>query len=86
MAAASWIGDEEKYALIALSVTLHDPVPLQEMTPQHWAFADERFDVPSHWREWFSRTSGIGPFATFRNVRARSAIRGEADSFCSLRA
>ena len=30
--------------------------------------------------------SAPGPFATFRNVRARSAIRGEADSFCSLRA
>jgi hypothetical protein len=29
--------------------------------------------------------TAFGPFATFRSVRARSAIRGEADSFCSLR-
>ena len=36
----------------ALSVKLDDPVPLQEMTPNHWAFADARFDMPTHWREW----------------------------------
>jgi hypothetical protein len=24
---------------------LDDPVPLQEMTPHHWAFADARFDM-----------------------------------------
>jgi hypothetical protein len=22
------------------------------MTPIHWAFADARFDMPTHWREW----------------------------------
>ena len=38
--------------MIALSVKLDDPVPLQEMTPHHWAFADVRFDMPPHWREW----------------------------------
>jgi hypothetical protein len=27
--------------------------------------------------------TAFGPFATIQNVRARSAIRGEADSFCS---
>jgi hypothetical protein len=48
----SWIDDGEKYAVIALSVKLDDPVPLQEMTPHHWAFADARFDMPAHWREW----------------------------------
>lgn len=50
--AASWIDDGQKYAVIALSVKLDDPVPLQEMTPHHWAFADARFDIPAHWREW----------------------------------
>jgi hypothetical protein len=49
---ASWIDDDEKYAVIALSVKLDDPVPLQEMTPHHCAFADARFDMPVHWREW----------------------------------
>ena len=49
---ASWIDDGQKSAVIALSVKLDDPVPLQEMTPHHWAFADVRFDMPPHWREW----------------------------------
>lgn len=49
---ASWIEDREKYAVVALSVKLDDPVPFQVMAPNHWAFGDERFDVPLHWREW----------------------------------
>jgi len=49
---ASWIDDGEKYAVIALSVKLDDSVPLQEITPHHWAFADARFAMPAHWREW----------------------------------
>jgi len=49
---ASWIDEGDKYAVIGLSVKLDAPVPLQEMTPQHWAFADAQFDVPAHWREW----------------------------------
>src|ERR1700733_6811777 len=49
---ASWINEGQKYAVIALSVKLDDPVPLQEMTPNHWAFEDARFDLPFHWREW----------------------------------
>jgi hypothetical protein len=49
---ASWIDDGDKYAVIALAVKLDDPVPLQQMTPQHWVFANERFDMPPHWREW----------------------------------
>ena len=53
---ASWIDDGEKYAVIALSVKLGDPVPLQEMTPHHWAFADTRFAMPAHWRECGART------------------------------
>jgi len=47
-----WIGEGEKYALVALAVSLDNAVPLQQMTPNHWAFADERFDMPPHWREW----------------------------------
>jgi hypothetical protein len=50
--AASWIDDGEKYAVIALSVKLDDPVALQEITPHHWAFADTRFEMPARWREW----------------------------------
>jgi hypothetical protein len=37
---------------MALSVSLNDPVPLQEMTSHHWAFADEQFRLPGHWRGW----------------------------------
>jgi hypothetical protein len=49
---AAWVDDGDKYAVIALSAKLGDTVPLQEMTPNHWAFADERFEMPPHWREW----------------------------------
>ena len=62
---ASWIDDGEKYAVIALSVKLGDPVPLQEMTPHHWAFADTRFAMPAHWREWLG---------TIRPRRSRTVI------------
>ena len=47
-----WIDDGEKYAVIALSLKLDVPVPFQKMTPRHWAFANVRFDMPTHWREW----------------------------------
>jgi hypothetical protein len=49
---ASWIDDGDKYAVIALAVKLDDPVPIQQMTPHHWAFADKSFHMPPHWREW----------------------------------
>jgi hypothetical protein len=49
---ASWIDDGDKYAVIVLAVKLDDAVPLQQMTPHHWAFANARFDMPAHWREW----------------------------------
>jgi hypothetical protein len=49
---ASWVDDGEKYALLALNMKFDDPLPLQEMTPHHWAFADEQFKLPAHWREW----------------------------------
>lgn len=38
--------------MLAVSLKLDDAVPLQEMTPHHWAFANKRFDMPAHWREW----------------------------------
>jgi hypothetical protein len=49
---ASWIDEGDKYAVMALAVKLDDPVPLQQMTSHHWAFAHARFDIPAHWREW----------------------------------
>jgi hypothetical protein len=49
---AFWIDDGDKYAVIVLAVKLDDPVPLRHMTPHHWVFADERFVMPPHWREW----------------------------------
>jgi hypothetical protein len=48
----SWIDDGDKYAVIALKVKLDNAVSLEEMTPHHWAFADTRFGMPAHWREW----------------------------------
>jgi len=47
----SWIDDGEKYAVIGLSVNLDDPVPLQEMTPHHWAFADAQFATAASTRD-----------------------------------
>jgi hypothetical protein len=49
---ASWIDDGDKYAVVALDVELDHPVPIQQMTQHHWVFADERFEMPPHWREW----------------------------------
>jgi hypothetical protein len=48
----SWIDDGDKYAVIALAVSLDGAVPFQQMTPHHWVFADERFNMPPHWSEW----------------------------------
>jgi len=72
--AASWIDDGQKYAVIALSVKLDDPVPLQEMTPHHWAFADARFDMPAHWREWLGtiRTEEVESSNLFLLSKMRS--------------
>jgi hypothetical protein len=50
MNAASWVDDGEKYALIALHIKFDDPLPLQEMTPHHWAFTNQRFELPALWR------------------------------------
>jgi len=71
---ASWIDDGEKYAVIALAVKLDDPVPLQQMTPHHWAFADARFDMPTHWREWLGtiRTEEVENSDLFLLSKVRS--------------
>lgn len=71
---ASWINNGEKYAVIALSVKLDDPVPLQEMTPHHLAFADTRFHMPAHWREWLGtiRTEEVEDSNLFLLSKMRS--------------
>jgi hypothetical protein len=48
----SWIADDEKYALVGLSVKLDDSFPLTQLTPHHWVMTDAGFAVPSEWREW----------------------------------
>jgi len=70
----SWIDDGEKYAVIALSVKLDGPVPLQEMTPRHWVFEDARFDMPAHWREWLGmiRTEEVEDSNLFLLSKMRS--------------
>jgi hypothetical protein len=72
----SWIDDGEKYAVIALGVKLDDPVPLQEITRHHWAFADARFDMPAHWREWLgtSRTEEVEDSNLFLLSKMRSHV------------
>ena len=79
---ASWIDDGQKYAVIALSVKLDDPVPLQEMTPHHWAFADARFDMPAHWREWLGtiRTKEVEGSNLFLLSKMRSQAPEVADA------
>jgi hypothetical protein len=73
---ASWIDDGQKYAVVALSVKLDDPVPLQEMTPNHWAFGDAQFDMPTHWREWLGtiRTKEVEESNLFLLSRMRSQV------------
>jgi hypothetical protein len=80
--AASWIDDGQKYAVIALSVKLDDPVPLQEMTPHHWAFADATFDMPAHWREWLGtiRTEEVEGSNLFLLSKMRSQAPEVADA------
>jgi hypothetical protein len=64
--------------VIALSVKLDDSVPLQEMTPNHWAFADARFDMPMHWREW------LGTIRTEESSKAicSCSVRGAGNRRC----
>ena len=78
----SWIDDGEKYAVIGLSVKLDDPMPLQEMTPHHWAFADAQFDIPAHWREWLGtiRTKEVENSKLFLLSKMRSQAPGIVDA------
>ncbi len=80
---ASWIDDGEKYAVIALSVKFDNPVPLQEITPHHWAFADIRFDMPAHWREWLGtiRTGEVED----SNLFLLSKTQSQAPEICRCR-
>jgi len=70
----TWIDDEEKYAVIALNVKLDFPMPLQKMTPDHWAFSDVRFDLPAHWRDWLGtiRTQAVERSNLFLLSKAQS--------------
>ncbi len=79
---ALWIDDGEKYAVFALSVKLDDPVLLQEMTPHHWTFADARFDIPAHWREWLGtiRTKQVEGSNLFLLSKMRSQALEVDDS------
>jgi hypothetical protein len=44
------------------------------MTPHHWAFADARFDMPAHWREWLGtiRTAEVEDSNLFLLSKMRS--------------
>jgi hypothetical protein len=75
---ASWINDGDKYAVIALAVKLDDLVPLQQMTPHHWVFADKRFDMPPHWREW------LGTIRT-QEVEGSIFVLAQQDAVASAR-
>jgi hypothetical protein len=79
---ASWIDDGQKYAVIALSVKLDDPVPLHEVTPNHWAFADARFDMPAHWREWLGtiRTEEVEDSNLFLLSKMQSQVPEVVDA------
>jgi hypothetical protein len=70
----TWIDDGDKYAVIALSVKLDGQVPLQRMTPHHWAFTDALFEMPAHWREWLGtiRTSEVEGSNLFLLSKMRS--------------
>jgi hypothetical protein len=82
MNSTSWIGEGEKYALVALAVSLDDAVPLQQMTPNHFAFADERFDMPPHWREWLGtiRTQEVEGSNLFLLSKMRSQVPEVVDA------
>ena len=47
-----WLGHDEKYALIGLSVNLEDGVPRGAMMPNLSFLTDANFQVPPLWQEW----------------------------------
>jgi hypothetical protein len=50
--AASWIGDGQKYALVALGVKVEEHIPFAQLAPNLWIAGDTNFKIPSYWREW----------------------------------
>ncbi len=50
----NWVSENELYALIGLAVNLEDTSPGQT-APDLWAFTDNEFEIPSHWKEWLGR-------------------------------
>jgi hypothetical protein len=48
----AWLADGEKYALIGLEVKMEQAVPFRQMGPGLWAWTDQKFELPAHWREW----------------------------------
>src|SRR5271165_3903586 len=47
-----WIADGEKYALIGLDVSIEQPIPFRQLTPELWVWTGQKFDLPPQWREW----------------------------------
>jgi hypothetical protein len=48
----SWIDDDEKYAMIGLSVATQRDIPFGIIAPGLWVVANNQFEFPSHWAEW----------------------------------
>jgi hypothetical protein len=49
---ASWISDDEKYALVGLSVKTEGDIPPGQISANLWTLVDASFAMPSNWREW----------------------------------
>lgn len=47
-----WIGEDEKYAFIGLSVNVERNLPQGLIAPRLWIVTGTQFQTPSHWREW----------------------------------
>jgi hypothetical protein len=49
---ATWIDDDEKYALVGLSAKVEEYIPFKEITSGLWVLVDTTFNIPPHWRDW----------------------------------
>jgi len=49
---APWISNGENFVIIRLGVKVEDSIPLQQLSPNLWVFADSAFRVLEHWPEW----------------------------------
>ncbi len=47
-----WIEDDEKYALVGLSVKFDERIPSGEIAPNLSVLTDTTFNVPPHWQKW----------------------------------